>query len=184
VEPGIEATCLIVHDLKTGENFNLFFNANAPKFDMAIKFEGTVNDNPNICMQGKPINVTKWDPIRLHCPQKSPSSKAVMSLAGSKSPCDAWSAWYNVQPVGPKGLHVAGMCTFPTSGYSVALTKHVPPGINPKVYLLELTITPPSGKASQIVRHVPVHFTEETDIQHDSVEILPDHLLIPVKIIQ
>jgi hypothetical protein len=183
VEAGIEAACLIVHDLKTGENFNLFFNANGPKVDTAIAFEGTVSNNLNTCMEGRAVDVTKWHPIRLHCPQKSPSNKVAMSMAGSKSPCGGWSAWYNVQPGAQKTLHVAGICTFPTSGYSVTLTKHVPPGINPKVYLLELTITPPSGEVSQVVRHVPVHYAEETDVQHESVEILPFHLSVPIKII-
>src|ERR1700721_4358849 len=113
VEPGVETTCLIVHDLKTGDNFNLFFNAAPPKVDSAISFEGTIDNNPNICMQGKPIDVTKWGPIRIHCPQIGPSNNVVTTLGGSKAPCNAWSAWYNVQPVEPKALHVAGICTFP-----------------------------------------------------------------------
>jgi hypothetical protein len=183
VEPGVEAACLILHDLKTGENFNLFFKGTSPKLDTAIAFEGTVNSNPNICMQGKPIDVTEWHPIRLHCPQKTPTNKSVVSLAKAKPLCGEWAAWYNTQPGGPKALHVAGICTFPDSGYSAALTKHVPPGVNVKVYLLDLTITPPSGNVSHIIRHVPVHFTEQTDVQHDSAEILPDHVSVPVKIV-
>jgi hypothetical protein len=184
VESGIEASCRVLHDQKTGRNFNLFFGANAPSVDTAIRFEGTTNDNPNVCMEGVPVDVTKWNPIRLHCPQKTTPSNAAVSPTATNHMCGAWTAWYNVQPGSPKELHVAGMCTFPTSGYAVVLTKRIPPGTNPKRYLLELKITSPSGDVSQIVRHVPVHYQEQTEIQHEFVEIYPYHLAIPVKTIE
>ena len=76
------------------------------------------------------------------------------------------------------------MCSFSDNGYGVSLTKHVPPGINPKVYLLDLTIMPPTGSVSHLARDIPVHFEEQTDIPHDSVEILPDDVSVPVQTVQ
>ena len=184
VEPGVEGSCRILRDLKTKELFNLFFKDKAPTIDTAIAFDGTRTDNPNICMQGKPVNVTKWQVIRLHCPQPEAATEATATDAGIPARCSKWAAWYNVQPGAPKTLHVSGMCTFPDNGYSVSLTKHVPPGINPKVYLLDLTITSPTGKVSHLVRDTPVHFSEQTEIRHESVEILPDHVWVPVQTVQ
>jgi hypothetical protein len=184
VEPGIETGCLVLHDLKTSKNFNLFFRAQPPSVDTAISFEGTESNNPNFCMQGQPIDVTKWTPIRLHCPASSAPMSSQLNLTGAHTYCADWAAWYNVQPGSPKTLHVAGMCTFPTSGYKAELTKRVPPGVNLKIYMVDLTITPPTGKVSQIVRHVPIHFSEQTDRQYDSVQIEPDHVNVRVRIVQ
>lgn len=81
VEAGTEAGCLVLHDLHSGTNFNLFFKDNPPKINTAIEFEGTENNNPNTCMQGKAVDVSKWTQIRLECPQPeaSESTNPVLS---------------------------------------------------------------------------------------------------------
>jgi hypothetical protein len=73
VEAGIEAGCLVLHDLHSGTNFNLLFKDNPPKINTAIEFEGTENNNPNTCMQGKAVDVSKWTQIRLEGPQPETS---------------------------------------------------------------------------------------------------------------
>jgi hypothetical protein len=184
VEAGVEGGCLIVHDLKSGTTFNVFFKDKAPKIDTAIEFEGTENDNPNMCMQGRAVDVKTWNPIRLHCPQHSPHQSGKAIAPNSLEKCGEWYAWYNTQPTGPKSIHVAGMCTFPTSGYSVKLVPHVPAGFNPQIYLFDLVITRPTGKVSFIIRHVPMNYSENTDKLYESVQIEPDHVTVPVKVIQ
>jgi hypothetical protein len=74
VEAGVEGGCIVLNDTKTGTDFNLFFKEKSPKIDTAISFEGTTNDNPNMCMQGRAVNVTKWTQIRMHCPQAAPKN--------------------------------------------------------------------------------------------------------------
>ena len=184
VEAGVEEACRILRDLQTREVFNLFFNNTAPAVNTAVAFEGTRHDNPNICMQGKPVDVREWHSITLQCPQPEAAADTTAGDAGMASRCGKWTAWYNVQPGVPKTLHVAGVCTFPDSGYKVALTKHVPTGSNPKVCLLDLTITPPVSRVSHLVRTLPVQFAEQADVRHESVEILPDHVLVPVQTVQ
>lgn len=172
VQAGIEAGCFVLHDLHSGTNFNLFFKDNPPKVNTAIEFEGIENDNPNTCMQGRAVDVSKWTQIRLECPQPKPPE------------CDDWSAWYNVQPVAPKTLHIAGTCTFYLGTKAKLVPRTPPPGTNPKIYVVDLVITRPKGRASHLIVPVQVHYSKQTDNQYDSVNIEPDHASVPVRIIQ
>jgi len=69
VKAGVEGGCLVLTDTKTKKTYNLFFADKKPNIDTAISFEGTVHDGPTTCMQGTPVDVTKWTPIRMHCPK-------------------------------------------------------------------------------------------------------------------
>ena len=60
VENAVETGCHILLDSKSGDTYNLFFSAKAPKAGTAIWFKGTVHQGMTTCMQGKPVNVTKW----------------------------------------------------------------------------------------------------------------------------
>ena len=184
VEAGVEGGCFVLHDKKSGTTFNLFFKDGFPALDTAISFEGTEDNNPNFCMQGKAVDVTKWTPIKMHCPQPSSKEGAVQAMSDNKSQCAGWNAWYNIQPPGPKTLHVAGVCTLKI-GSKAKLVPHVPQGINPQIYILDLIITPPkTPHNSNIVLPKEVHYTEKTDTRYESADIEPDHVSVPVKIIQ
>lgn len=69
VKAGVEGACLVLTDTKTKKTYNLFFADKKPDIDTAISFEGTVHEGPTTCQQGIPVDVTKWNPIRMHCPK-------------------------------------------------------------------------------------------------------------------
>ena len=108
----------------------------------------------------------------------------MQAMNASKSQCTGWNAWYNIQPPGPKTLHVAGVCTLQI-GYTAKLVPRVPPGINPQIYIFDLVITAPKPpKKSTIAHLVDVHYAEKTDTKYASADIEPDHVSVSVKIIQ
>ncbi len=70
VSSGVEAGCLMLRSTKDNQLYNLFFKGNnKPRVDTAISFEGTKHEGPTTCMQGTPVDVAKWHPIRMHCPK-------------------------------------------------------------------------------------------------------------------
>jgi hypothetical protein len=101
---------------------------------------------------------------------------------GGESPgkCGDWYAWHDHMPGSPKTLYVTGKCTFPTPGFTVELKPAVPQGINPKIYLLEKTVTPPSGPEPDVVTTIDVRYEEQTDTEYDQVTILPDGVTVDV----
>lgn len=69
VEKAVENSCRVVIDSQTGELYNLLFSATSPKAGTAIKFSGTAHNGATTCMQGKPVNVSKWTKEKgIKCP--------------------------------------------------------------------------------------------------------------------
>lgn len=69
VENAVESSCHVLLDTKTGETYNLLFSGKAPKSGTAIWFKGTAHQGMTTCMQGKPVNVTKWKKEKdIKCP--------------------------------------------------------------------------------------------------------------------
>lgn len=85
-----------------------------------------------------------------------------------------WKAIHNLQPPGPATLTVSGVCTMPTPGYTLTLSRAEPQGINPAILLLNLTVAAPTGIVTQVVTPTEVVYTEETDQPFDQVTILAD----------
>lgn len=184
VEPGIEGGCLVIRDTTSKVTYDVFFKGTAPRVDTAISFEGVPNNNPNICNSNQPLQITKWTPLKLHCPLPETTSSSAGGDNGSLPQCSDWSSWYNVQPGGPKSLHVKGTCSIRV-GSKVSLTPNVPPGFNPTIYLLTLTVISPQGShASNALIQQTVSYSESTDMRYDSVQIDPLGVVIPVKVIQ
>lgn len=104
--------------------------------------------------------------------------------AKSDGNCSDWKAWHDFQPPGPATLYVTGKCTFPTSGFSVELKPHVPPGINPSIYLLDKIVHKPTGPVNEVITTVDVRYEEKTKVHYVDVEILPDKINVPVKEVQ
>jgi hypothetical protein len=95
--------------------------------------------------------------------------------------CGGWNAWHDRQPVGPETLYVVGKCTFPTTGYNVELRPAVPQGINAKIYILEKLVHPPAGPANDVITEVEARYSEKTNADYESVQIMPDNVTVPVK---
>ena len=69
VEKAVETSCHVLIDSKTGDTFNLLFNGKVPKNGTAISFKGIAHQGMTTCMQGKPVNVTKWKKEKgIKCP--------------------------------------------------------------------------------------------------------------------
>ena len=69
VAAGVEASCLVVKDVKTGVQYNLFFKGTKPAAGTGIEFTGVPSDKMTTCMQGKPLEVSSWSRVdSLKCP--------------------------------------------------------------------------------------------------------------------
>jgi hypothetical protein len=95
--------------------------------------------------------------------------------------CRDWSAVHDRQPPGPSVLRVSGICRFPTAGYSVQLRRHEPQGINPTDLLLDRIVRPPEGPVAKGVTDVEVSYSEETDLDYQTVTLVPGGPSIPVQ---
>jgi hypothetical protein len=93
-----------------------------------------------------------------------------------------WEVWHNGMPGSTPTLLVVGRCVFPTAGYRVELTPVVPQGINPAIYLLEKVVHAPTGSVTQVETEVPVVYGEPTSAFYSEVHILPDNVVIPVRV--
>jgi len=82
------------------------------------------------------------------------------ALAESKVAAD-WTAWVDLQPPGPPSLHVHGTVEAPTPCHKASLSVRVPPGINPTILQLNLSITPPTGPCTQVVTNIPVAYDDQ-----------------------
>ncbi|HEV2058380.1 MAG TPA: hypothetical protein VGR11_03420 [Solirubrobacteraceae bacterium] len=81
---------------------------------------------------------------------------------------------------GPGVLVVDGWCTFPSAGWMTELRKAEPPSDDPKELLLERVTTVPEGYQPPVTRGIEVHFEEVTDVEYETVTILPDGLTLEV----
>ena len=76
VEPGAEARCLVVTDLKSGSLYSLFFKGMQPEIGSGIAFTGYPHRGVTTCMQGTAIDVQTWAPKdSLKCREKIPPAK-------------------------------------------------------------------------------------------------------------
>jgi hypothetical protein len=60
VEPGVEAHCLVLRDLKSGKLYNLLVKEPRPAIGDGIEFSGAPFDGMTYCMQGIAVEVTAW----------------------------------------------------------------------------------------------------------------------------
>jgi hypothetical protein len=136
---------------------------------IAVSFPGTARS-------GYSLEVLAVDESVFRC-RREPSDLLDSSLHGE---CRDWAAFVDRQPPGPPRLHVHGDCEFPTSGVTVELRRHEPPGSNPRDLLLDKIVHGPAGPTAQVITRVGVHYDEETSADLDTVTLLPDGVSIPV----
>jgi hypothetical protein len=60
VEPGVEARCLIVKDVKSGKLYNVFIKEPRPAIGDGIEFSAVPYDGATYCMQGIAVQVIGW----------------------------------------------------------------------------------------------------------------------------
>jgi hypothetical protein len=69
VEPGVEARCLVVKDVRSGVLFNLFVKGVQPAIGYGIDFIGVPHRGMTTCMQGTAVDVQNWVRKDLKCTQ-------------------------------------------------------------------------------------------------------------------
>ena len=87
--------------------------------------------------------------------------------------CEDWYASHDHQPPGPPTLRVTARCECPQGGYTLRLERHEPQGINPKDLLLRLVVEAPEV-GPDVMTEERVEYVEETDMEYDTVSIVPD----------
>jgi len=84
-----------------------------------------------------------------------------------------WSAWVDLEPPGPKQLHVIGEVRVGTPTTKALLRAHLPPRIDPKFLLLNLVIEPHGGPdVMSWVKTCYEQVLKPKDTEPTSVEIL------------
>jgi len=73
VEPGVEAGCLVVKDVKSGKLYNVRSKKPRPEIGTGIEFTGALYEGQTVCMQGIAVNVISWAPKNsLNCSNGEP----------------------------------------------------------------------------------------------------------------
>jgi hypothetical protein len=76
VEPGAEARCLVVTDLKSGNLYTLLIKGMQPEIGSGIEFTGLPHKGVTTCMQGTAVDVQTWaHKDALKCSQTTPPMK-------------------------------------------------------------------------------------------------------------
>jgi len=97
--------------------------------------------------------------------------------------CSDWKAWIDAMPPGRR-LHVQGKCVYPTAGWTITLEKAVPPGINPKVLMLNRVAKPPQGAAAQQVTTYTPTYDQKLgpDENYNTVTIMPEKISVHAEV--
>lgn len=83
-----------------------------------------------------------------------------------------WHAWVNLQPGSDRSLHVKGTVDVNSGGWQARLTKRSPQGFNPRILLLDLHVTPPSGPTILPMLSLDVRYDERNaGNTYDRVEV-------------
>lgn len=96
---------------------------------------------------------------------------------------DDWVAILDKMPPDGPRLRVDGTANCNTTGYSdVRLEPHEPPGINPRILLLNLRWTAPTGNSGDAVTPHKVHYERRDSSDYDEVVIVNcNSKKVPVK---
>jgi hypothetical protein len=95
---------------------------------------------------------------------------------------NSWSAILDKMPPEPPRLTVKGICTCPTGGFTVSLTKAVPQGINPAILILDLETVAPTGIVNQMVTDYEVTYEEYNSPNYQEIEIRPCDIKVSVTV--
>ena len=62
VQAGVEMSCLVVKDVKSGILYNLIIKGTRPAIGIGIDFTGVPYNGISYCMQGVLLEVSNWTP--------------------------------------------------------------------------------------------------------------------------
>jgi hypothetical protein len=76
VQPGAEARCIVVTDLKSGNLFALLIKGMPPEIGSGIEFTGFPHRGVTTCIQGTAVDVQTWSQKdSLKCGKTAPPTK-------------------------------------------------------------------------------------------------------------
>ena len=76
VQPGVEARCLVLKDVKSGKLYNLLVKEPRPAIGDGIEFTAAPFEGMTYCMQGIAVTVSSWSrKDSLKCTQAAPPGK-------------------------------------------------------------------------------------------------------------
>lgn len=88
---------------------------------------------------------------------------------------ETFKAWIDKQPGAGNPIHVTGMVEVPTGGWKGELLRATPDGINPQILLLDLTLTKPTGPATEVISKISVRYDETpARVEYTNVQIRAD----------
>ena len=82
-----------------------------------------------------------------------------------------FKAWKDEMPGSSHKLIVTGEVECPTTGWTVSMSEAKPPGINPKILILQIDAVKPTGRAGEMITHVPVRFEKAGNNNYDQITI-------------
>ena len=95
---------------------------------------------------------------------------------------ESWEAWHDFMPGSPPTLHVIGVRTCPTPGFTLTLEPAEPQGANPRDYILRIVEREPTEAVQEVVTTTEIRYREDTETRYDTVSIVPGGPTIDVKI--
>ena len=81
---------------------------------------------------------------------------------------ESFSAWINKMPGGEHTLIAKGAAEVPTGGWKGVLTSADPQGINKDILILNVSLTPPSGLATEVISQIELRYEESPPKHHYS----------------
>jgi hypothetical protein len=90
--------------------------------------------------------------------------------------CKEWKA---LQPSGGGKIVVRGWCTFPGSGWSMELVRR--DSDDPSELVLERVVAFDADRQAKTVKAIEAEYVEETEMEYDTVTILPEGSTIEVQ---
>lgn len=122
----------------------------------------------------------------LTAPDPSLTASAFAAPQALAVPNTSWTAWISSMPPWPRSLHVVGFLTVPNPGVRASLRRAVPPGINPKILILEVVFEQSSGASPQIPISTAVGYTERpyTDCHTECTIRWPSGATVNVPILE
>ena len=99
----------------------------------------------------------------------------------AKSADCKWEAVHDWQPPRPGKLTVTGVCSMPTPGCQLKLTRAVPQGFNKDILILDKVETPPSGPQPDVITPTTVAYEEVSDVKFTEVMIRPENAVVKVR---
>jgi hypothetical protein len=100
-------------------------------------------------------------------------------------PTSDWKSWHDFIPGSAPTFRIRGKIIFPAPGYSAVLAPRNPQGLNPEIYLFDLTVIPAADSTGDEKGNIEtdVSYSEDTESHYTEVRIDPGEISVDVEIV-